>query len=1062
MNKKVKKTIKVTAITLASVIALVLIVIGIVIGLVFTPSKITPVVEQIANNVLDAEVKVERVELTFFSSFPNFSLKIDDGEILTKVDSTVSVRDSLLTFNSCRVSVNPLAYIFRNKVILHELRIDSASVYAFVDKSGVANWNIVKPTDIIEEEEDTTSSFEMPDEIVLKKVRIKKANIIYDDRSTDIYARLQKANLGLGIGMNDRGAALDLRFKCGDLLFWQNGKLLLKKISPSLKTKVQLDRHSKQINLEKAELGINDIKFHVDGTIEKDTVIDAIATDLRYSIVAPSVEKMMNVVTEHFVESRGLTAKGVITLQGDVTGAYGNGHLPFVTLTMKIDDAAVHYDGLPFGIDYLVMDFGAQLDFMKEKESYLDLKILELKSNKTDILVDAHVTELFNDPLIEVNTTSQIDLNSVVQTLPLKEGVTLAGAIDADLRGKVRLSTIKNQDFGRIFAGGKLLMDNVTIQDTSSGFDLHTDGAVRFGGGKALGADVEIRKLNINSKKLFANIDSLSLKAGSTRPADTTSIFRLGAKIEMKEVALSMFNDADTTKIYCGRGAATARLKPQASNPQMPRIEVSIEADSLNATMAEMVAGMKKGRISLNADKLRDSLWIPDGNIDFSRMYARLPNYALPIRFNKATIDFGNKRINLKKARLRVGRSNLVLSGYINNLYGGIKRNEMIDGQLDINSKNINLNQLLGAMSSSEMMDDTEEETESENQAESTEVDTAATDSTSQPLQLFVVPRNVDFRLNLNLNRLTFNEMVCTNINGKAEIKDQNVYLENFSLNALGAELKTTAIYRASSHRWGYTGFDLRFRNFDVQQINKVSPAIDSLLPMLKSFKGTVELDIAAEAVLDSTFGVKLPSLRSATYIRGDSLVLLDGETFAKISKMLMFKNKKENVFDSVSVNITIADGNIKIYPFVVEIDRYKAAVGGTQFLDGSFDYHISILRSPLPFKAGVNVRGTVDKMRFGIGKAKYKDLVTPTEIRSVENLRINLRDEISGRFKNISERRKWAKRASSQTDVNWEAKRDSIQRANALQLQQSEATDSAYTITQEIPTDTTITPPNI
>ena len=41
-------------------------------------------------------------------------------------------------------------------------------------------------------------------------------------------------------------------------------------------------------------------------------------------------------------------------------------------------------------------------------------------------------------------------------------------------------------------------------------------------------------------------------------------------------------------------------------------------------------------------------------------------------------------------------------------------------------------------------------------------------------------------------------------------------------------------------------------------------------------------------------------------YIKGDSLVLMDGETFAEISKMLMFKNKKKNVFDSISVNVVV------------------------------------------------------------------------------------------------------------------------------------------------------------
>lgn len=174
---------------------------------------------------------------------------------------------------------------------------------------------------------------------------------------------------------------------------------------------------------------------------------------------------------------------------------------------------------------------------------------------------------------------------------------------------------------------------------------------------------------------------------------------------------------------------------------------------------------------------------------------------------------------------------------------------------------------------------------------------------------------------------------------------------------------------------------------------------------MLRSFQGMVDFDAAAEAVLDSNLYIKIPTLRSAMHIRGDSLVLMDGETFAEISKMLMFKNKKRNVFDSISVNVTVKDGNVTIYPFVVNIDRYRAAVGGTQSLDMSFDYHISILKSPLPFKAGVNITGTLDDMKIRIGKAKYKDAVTPIAIQKVDSTRMDMGADIVRDFVKVMRR---------------------------------------------------------
>lgn len=80
--------------------------------------------------------------------------------------------------------------------------------------------------------------------------------------------------------------------------------------------------------------------------------------------------------------------------------------------------------------------------------------------------------------------------------------------------------------------------------------------------------------------------------------------------------------------------------------------------------------------------------------------------------------------------------------------------------------------------------------------------------------------------------------------------------------------------------------------------------------------------------------------------------------------------------------------------------------MGGTQGLDMNFDYHISILKSPLPFKMGVNITGNLDKMKFKLGKAKYKDAVTPVEIRKVDSTRINMGRQIVNDFRQVMKRK--------------------------------------------------------
>lgn len=1095
MKPGLKKTLKVSLISLGSLLGLCIVAIAAVLWLVLTPSRLTPMVEKAANTYLDADVRVGKVDVTFFSTFPRFTLKIDDGELvrhMAEADSMSSsrpYRDSLLRFARCRVAFNPIPLLKDNRIVIGRVLLDSVRVYAWRDSSGNANWNVMPAAgDTITAEDSAPSGGFKPKSVVLRSLRIRNADIIFNDRSTDIYAMVRDVNSRVRLGAGVRGAAASVELSCGNLFFMQQRNVLVRRTALSLNTDVGFNADSMKVVLRNADLGINDISLSLNGTLRGDSARRAVDVDLAFGAVAPSVEKALNLIPESVVRHQDLTADGTVMLEGTVRGSYGNGLMPTVSLCLKIDDASAHYKGLPYGIDSLTADFDAFVDLAREQESYLDLKIFKLRGNDIDVLADAKVTELFEDPLIALNMRAGIDLGSIAKTFPLQEGIELSGVIDADLKVRTRLSTVKNQDFGRIFAAGKLDMDRVSLKDTVSGLDAVGDINLKFFGGKALGLSGEVSKLHFKSPWANAVADSLRLKVMSTRPKDTTRVFQVKADFRMNRVGAAV---GDSLKVFCGRGEAaaslgpqpdvperpraslevetdtlffkygdirggfskgivklsadkvrdslwhpdmsvefnrlhggmgdslgvfclrgglTASLKPQAKKTGMPRLTVKVETDSIFAKAGDITGGMKKGVIKVNADKVRDSLWLPSGTIRFNRLVAEVPQCALPIRFNKTVVKFGDRQITLKKAAVRVGRSNVVLSGTVHDLYGAMRHGHMLRANLDVSSKNVNFNQLMRAFASPEAT------------AQQIEAYTSST-----ALSLFKVPDNIDFKFTTDIDKMRFGKYVFRNIDGTAEIKDSHVYLENLSLNAFDStSLNASLIYKAASSKFGYAGFDIKVKDIDIASLVDATPSIDSLVPMLQSFKGKVQVDVAAEGVLDSTLNIMIPSLRSAMYIRGDSLVLMDGETFAEISKKLMFKNKEENLIDSISVNITVEDGAVNIYPFLVEIDRYKAAVGGVQNLDMSFDYHISILRSPLPFKAGLNIRGTLDDMRFGIGRAKYKNAVTPVETRRIDSLRLNLSDEITRRFKSASERNRWGDRAAARTRIDWEHRRDS------------------------------------
>ena len=981
MNRQVKKTLKISGITLGTVLLVLLVAIAFVINFIVTPKKLTPVVLDAANQTLNAHLDMESVELTFFSTFPQFGLKVKNGSLVSKAlnDSSWCKTDSLLSFKECVLTVNPIAYLTENRIVVHNLSLEEVAVYAYRNKAGKANWEVTRASaDTIPAD---TASTDFNSEIDIRNIELKHANLVFDDRNTDIYSRIDDANLKLRLSLTKGISTLGLKFDNKNILFWQQGELLVNKIATSLRTDIMVDRQTAVWKLKDTELDVNGIRLDVNGTFRRDTVAKTIGMDLEYGLHAPSMETVLRMIPKSYVKDTKVSAKGEVTVSGRVRGVYGDKKLPAVSLKIGIKEASAQYKGLPYGIDEVTADFDAYVDLMRHQPSYLNLKIFHFKGAHTEVLADAKVDDLLDDPLITFHTKSTVDLDALAKTFPLQESVTITGKLDADMGMKCRLSTLKKQDIGRMKLGGKLELKDFELKDTAKDFDFLGNATFRFRDNETLQAQMDVRKLVLRSRFLSSDIERLVANVSSTNPQDTNRIVSLQCDMEVSKLRASM---GDSIKLYSARAKAQAALGPQEVDVTKPAIDFSLRADSLFFSAAGTRMAMNVAGIRMKADKLNDSLWMPKGIVGFNRLRFRTPEFGLPIRMSKTAVTVDGPKITLKNASVRIGRSNMTATGDMMGVYRAMTKGEKLTAHLSLTSDLIDCNQLINSLSFPE---------------DTTEV---LTDSVPSEMKLFVIPRNIDFELQTDLKKVIFEKMLFENVHGAVDIKNQAIHLEDLSMRALDADMKAVMVYKAGSPRGGYAGFDFKIRNINIAKLVDFVPALDTIVPMLRSFKGRVMFDVAADARLDSAMNIRIPTLRSAIHIKGDSLVLMDGETFAEISKMLMFKNKKENVFDSISVNVTVHDGNVTVYPFLVEIDRYKAAVGGEQGLDMNFNYHISILKSPLPFKAGVNISGNLDKMKFRIGKAKYKDAVTPAAVHRVDSTRMNMGNEIVNRFRRV------------------------------------------------------------
>ena len=187
-------------------------------------------------------------------------------------------------------------------------------------------------------------------------------------------------------------------------------------------------------------------------------------------------------------------------------------------------------------------------------------------------------------------------------------------------------------------------------------------------------------------------------------------------------------------------------------------------------------------------------------------------------------------------------------------------------------------------------------------------------------------------------------------------------------------------------------GFDLNLVNITAEKVITLFPAVDTLMPLLTTFEGDLDCELAVTTDLDTLMQVVLPSVDGTLNISGKDLGLSQSEELSKIANLLKFKNRSQARIDKMSVAGIVHDNVLEIFPFVMEVDRYQLAASGMQHLSREFLYHLSVIKSPLILKFGLNAYGEdFDHVHYKLAKPRYLSANVPAYTQQINSVKYNL-----------------------------------------------------------------------
>ncbi len=602
-----------------------------------------------------------------------------------------------------------------------------------------------------------------------------------------------------------------------------------------------------------------------------------------------------------------------------------------------------------------------------------------------------------------IRTPRDLDIDRLISMIPeayadALEGIDVHGTVGLDINVK-----------GALADNGPVL-DNASANISLKNLDANVNDSIKAASGKLQLEAVYPSRVAVDRKRQTADVNITATDLDVTM-VDSTTINASLENLKLNASAAGLDEDVDKMNVLVNLSVGNLEadmdtifgtLKNTAVSINMAPADgtIAMKADigfdelaaSMGSTLSAMLGATKLQALAqydstkteiLNQWNPQVKMTLKDGQVDM---------LASPIYLKTLDFDFSLGRFNINECRAEIDDSDIQLWGDIYNIGEFMDGKGLLTGELSLESDHMNLNRLMALTGNEESQEAAEEATEEAIEDIEEGQDTISTGP-------IMIPKGIDLTLYTNLANVDFNNHTFNNVGGDISIKDGVMILQELGFSSKAAEMQLTAIYRTPDVENRFMELDFHLLDIEIDELIDIIPAVDSVMPMLKSFSGKAQFHLAAQTYAETdykTYGPLYPELSSLignAVIEGANLKVLDTEMFDEIKRKLLMSKDSKPIIDSLDVEIQILDGNVDVYPTRIKMDRYEAILSGRHNIDAGLNcsYNISLVKCPLPIRLGVTISGPLEDIaafpvrHVKVGRAKYDKLYNPEKGKAEE-----------------------------------------------------------------------------
>ncbi|MBK6282350.1 MAG: AsmA family protein [Draconibacterium sp.] len=338
-----------------------------------------------------------------------------------------------------------------------------------------------------------------------------------------------------------------------------------------------------------------------------------------------------------------------------------------------------------------------------------------------------------------------------------------------------------------------------------------------------------------------------------------------------------------------------------------------------------------------------------DGVILLDNFIYDSPDLTQKVLIPSGKLDFSPQNVNLSQLNMKVGQSDFNLTGKVFNYLNYIFKNGTLQGDLQMVSSFVNLNEILRLQKTKNAV--SENKNVAEKQVENNPPINENDNSNTEKLA-FDIPKNIDFTFHSNIDKAIFDKLPISNIKGLITAKEGKLILNGLNMNMLDGELKLTGSYENTPQNQPFVDFGLDVVKFDIPVAFQSLSGFRKMMPIAGQSEGKLSTTLKIKGQLTPVFKLIPSSIDGTGFFNTENLRIIESPIFKELKGILLPEKLKNVDIEDFKANFIIENGNIDLKPFNTKIAGQETKIVGTLSAE-------NLLNMRMDFKVNRNAVGS-------------------------------------------------------------------------------------------------------